>query len=62
VAGLSPVRGLAQPAPVLDYRLLGTIIENSGGNIFLKFSGPSLTVAANQARFEKLLTSFQKRQ
>lgn len=51
---------LAQPAPVPGYRLLGAIIENSGGNIFLKFTGPSRTVAANQVRFEKLLESFEK--
>jgi hypothetical protein len=42
------------------YRLLGAIIENPGGNIFLKFTGPAKTVAANQRKFEQLLTSFSK--
>jgi hypothetical protein len=41
------------------YRLLGAIIEGPGGNVFLKFTGPFKTVAANQAKFEQLLNSFQ---
>lgn len=45
---------------VSGYRLLGAIIEDPGGNVFLKFTGPARTVAANQAAFEKLLDSFQK--
>ena len=50
----------AASGTVPNYRLLGAIIENPGGNIFLKFTGPSRTVAANQAEFEKLLVSFDK--
>jgi hypothetical protein len=42
------------------YRLLGAIIEGPGGNIFIKFTGPSKTVAANEKKFEQLLNSFQK--
>jgi|SRR5579862_5598928 len=42
------------------YRLLGAILVNPAGNIFLKFTGPAKTVAANQAKFEQLLTSFSK--
>jgi hypothetical protein len=42
------------------YRLLGAIIENPGGNVFLKFTGPAKTIAANQRNFEQLLESFQK--
>ena len=42
------------------YRMLGAIVENPGGNIFLKFTGPAKTVTANQAKFEQLLTSFNK--
>ncbi len=30
------------------YRLLGAILVNPGGNIFLKFTGPAKTIAANQ--------------
>ena len=46
----------AQPG----YRMLGAIVEGPGGNVFLKFTGPEKTVAANQQRFEQLLTSFSK--
>ncbi|MBS1856329.1 MAG: hypothetical protein JST11_13260 [Acidobacteria bacterium] len=42
------------------YRLLGAIIENPGGNVFLKFTGPAKTIAANERNFELLLDSFQK--
>lgn len=46
--------------PVAGYRLLGAIVEGPGGNIFLKFTGPAKTVAANQPKFEQLLASFQR--
>jgi hypothetical protein len=42
------------------YRLLGAILVNPGGNIFLKFTGPAKTVTANQQKFEQLLASFSK--
>ncbi|MDR3701754.1 MAG: hypothetical protein P4L56_19050 [Candidatus Sulfopaludibacter sp.] len=42
------------------YRLLGAIIENPGGNVFLKFTGPARTIAANERNFTQLLDSFQK--
>jgi hypothetical protein len=42
------------------YRLLGAILVNPGGNIFLKFTGPGKTIAANQQKFEQLLQSFVK--
>ena len=42
-----------------SYRLLGAIIENPGGNIFIKFTGEAKTMAANQQRFEQLLASFE---
>ena len=51
---------LEQSTVVSGYRLLGAIIENQGGNIFVKFTGPIRTVTANQAAFEKLLDSFQR--
>ena len=56
-SGLSGPLANGQPAP--GYRLLGAIVEAPGGNIFVKFAGPAKTVAANQAKFEQLLTSFQ---
>jgi hypothetical protein len=42
------------------YRLLGAIIEDAGGNVFLKFTGPIKTIAANERSFQQLLESFQK--
>ena len=42
------------------YRLLGAIIENPAGNVFLKFVGPARTVAHDQPQFEQLLESFQQ--
>jgi hypothetical protein len=42
------------------YRLLGAIVEGPGGNIFLKFTGPAKTIAANQKKFDQLLESFEK--
>jgi hypothetical protein len=44
---------------VPDYRLLGAIVEGPGGNVFVKFTGPALTIAANRRKFEQLLASFQ---
>lgn len=42
------------------YRMLGAIVENPGGNVFLKFTGPEKTIAANERNFTQLLDSFQK--
>ncbi|MGD1093149.1 MAG: hypothetical protein ABSB35_14305 [Bryobacteraceae bacterium] len=48
-------------APVAKgYRLIGAIVEGPGGNVFIKFAGPSKTVAQNQAKFEQMLASFDK--
>jgi len=52
-----PMANKAQTVP--GYRLLGAIVEAPGGNIFVKFTGPMKTIAANQPKFEQLLTSFQ---
>jgi hypothetical protein len=53
-----PMMAAAKPVP--NYRLLGAIVEGPGGNVFVKFTGPAKTVAANQKQFEQLLGSFQK--
>jgi hypothetical protein len=50
----------APPVSVSDYRLLGAIIEGPGGNVFIKFTGPAKTMAANQSKFQQLLASFEK--
>jgi len=56
--------GMGGPAapgkPAAGYRLLGAIVEGPGGNIFLKFTGPAKTIAANQPKFEQLLASFKR--
>jgi hypothetical protein len=44
---------------VPGYRLLGAIVEGRGGNIFVKFTGPANTVAANRQKFQQLVDSFQ---
>jgi hypothetical protein len=56
--------GMAGPgvAPVAaqGYRLLGAIIEGPGGNVFIKFTGPAKTMAANQMKFQQMVDSFDK--
>jgi hypothetical protein len=53
-----PMAASARAVP--GYRLLGAVVEGPGGsNIFVKFTGPAKTVAANQNQFEGLLASFQ---
>jgi hypothetical protein len=52
-----PMAPSARAVP--GYRLLGAIVEGPGGNIFVKFTGPSRTVAANQPKFDQLIASFQ---
>ncbi len=48
----------AQPGPAMpDYRMLGAVVEGPQGSIFIKFTGPAKTVAANQAAFDKMLAS-----
>jgi hypothetical protein len=49
-----------QPSAKSGYRLLGAIVEGSGGNIFIKFTGPAKTIGANQQKFDQLLASFDK--
>ena len=43
-----------------QYRMIGAVIENPGGNLFLKFTGPVKTVTQNKAKFDQLLQSFGK--
>lgn len=42
------------------YRLLGAIAEAPEGLIFIKFTAPARTAAANQANFENLLKSLAR--
>jgi hypothetical protein len=50
----------AATVAVPGYRLLGAIVEGPGGNVFVKFTGPAKTMAANQAKFQELINSFEK--
>ena len=45
--------------PVSGYRLLGAIAEGRSGNVFFKLTGPSKTIAAQQAAFDQMLASIQ---
>jgi hypothetical protein len=51
---------MAASKPVPGYRLLGAIVEGPGGNIFVKFTAPARTIAANKAKYDVLLASFTK--
>jgi hypothetical protein len=57
-SGMGGPMGGGKPVPA--YRLLGAIVEGPGGNIFVKFTGPMRTVAANEQKFAQLLNSFQR--
>lgn len=48
-----------QQTALPGYRLLGAVIEGPRGNLFVKFTAPAKTVAANQQKFEQLLASMQ---
>lgn len=53
----------ASTKAIPGYRLLGAVIQGPGGNnLFVKFTGPAKTVAANQKLFEQLLASFRVQQ
>jgi hypothetical protein len=57
-SGLGGPMAAAKAVP--GYRLLGAIIEAPGGNVFVKFTGPMKTIAANSAKYEQLLSSIEK--
>ncbi|MBI5280715.1 MAG: hypothetical protein HY858_03455 [Candidatus Solibacter usitatus] len=42
------------------YRLLGAIVEGPGGAVFIKFAASAATIEANAAKFEELLSSFER--
>lgn len=56
-SGLGGPMGSARPVP--GYRVLAAIVEGPGGNIFVKFTGPQPTVAAQQGAFAQMLASFK---
>ena len=42
------------------YRLLGAIIEAPDGNVFFKFTGPAVTLAASEKAFDGMIKSIEK--
>jgi len=49
-----------QPGPAMPgYRMLGAIVEGPQGSIFIKFTGPAKTIAANQMAFDKMIASLE---
>lgn len=56
--GMSPMMG-GPSEPKANYGLLGVVTEAPSGKYFFKMTGPSKTVAANQAAFEQLVDSIQ---
>jgi hypothetical protein len=58
-SGMGGPTGPPQPSRP-GYRMLGAIVEGPGGNVFLKFAGPSKTIAANEAKFNQMVKSFEK--
>jgi hypothetical protein len=50
-----------QPAtPMENYALLGAIVEDSGGNVFVKMTGPRETVQAARAKFLEFLETAKR--
>jgi hypothetical protein len=45
--------------PLTGYRLVASVAESAGGNIFIRFIGPEKTVVAGLAKYEQLLSSLQ---
>jgi hypothetical protein len=56
--GMGGPMGSARAVP--GYRLLGAVVQGPrGNNVFVKFTGPAKTIAANQSKFQQMLDSFQ---
>ncbi len=47
----------ANSAPMSDYALLGAILEDAQGNVFVKMTGPKGTVLAAKGKFLEFLTA-----
>ena len=43
--------------PMKDYALLGAIIEHSGGNVFVKMTGPTAVVKGAREKFMEFITT-----
>jgi hypothetical protein len=58
-SGMGGPMAKAGAPPKPNYRLLGAIVEGPQASVFFKLTGPSKTVAQNQAAFDKLIASLQ---
>jgi hypothetical protein len=47
-------------APMAGYALLGAIVEDSEGNVFVKMTGPKVTVQAAKEKFIQFITSAKR--
>ncbi len=56
--GMGGPMAAAPVKPALGYRLLGAIVEGPGGNLFIKYAGPSGLIGAAAHDFGTLLDSF----
>ena len=59
--GVGPLRGMRDPAPKPDQRMLAAIVEDSGTIVTLKATGPSAAVAEARADFMALAASIAPR-
>ena len=51
---------MGQKTPMKDYALVGAIIEDAGGSIFVKMTGPKEITMAAEAKFRKMVESAKK--
>ena len=51
---------MGQKTPMKDYALVGAIIEDAGGNVFIKMTGPKELTKAAEAEFQKMVEGAKK--
>jgi hypothetical protein len=55
------MRGPEEPGEKKSWALLGAVVEGPQGDVFFKLTGPSATVAAAAAGFDRMLGSMKKK-
>lgn len=58
---VGPFRGMRDPAPLPDQRMVAALVSHMGQNVTLKMIGPNADVAAARADFDSLLSSLAAR-
>lgn len=51
---------MGQKTPMKDYALVGAIIEDAGGSVFVKMTGPKEITTAAESAFRKMIESVRK--